>query len=402
MTDVIFMDSCNYSTVSQAILQSLHNNQVDLNDILAVVTDNAAYCLKAFREVLRGVMPNSVHATCLCHIINLVGETWQHYKYFSEVTALVMWVKSAFFKKPARKRRWVHFLTIKEAVRPKVAPEPVSTRWNSWFESVQYHNEHVHLYKEFFAAEKSSAQAVKNILELMDTDVKQEALQLKLTFISEACGRLVTALRVLEGTHTPVAVSAYNIMEDLGSYLVNGTAKTHGFGTKTDELLSQMRMSNKRDVLDHLHDGFHTAFEKFSKHWDVHPARQIYQLVRVFDPRQAPAMERQIEAYGTLWGFKSPSPELSEEWATYHHCVRNESLSASLNPADYWKGTSQRFPCIGNIAMSYIYFPVSSVDCERSFSKYKTLLTDKRESLTELNTKCLVIMYFNADVCKGL
>ncbi|KAL2076462.1 hypothetical protein ACEWY4_027926 [Coilia grayii] len=65
---------------------------------------------------------------------------------------------------------------------------------------------------------------------------------------------------------------------------------------------------------------------------------QIYQLVRVFDPRQAPAKERQIEAYGTLWGFKSPSPELSEEWATYHHCVRNESLSASLNLADYWKG----------------------------------------------------------------
>lgn len=315
------MESCNFSSFSQAVLQSLHTSQVNLNDILAVVTDNASYCLKAYKDVLKGLMPNSVHATCLCHVINLVGETWQHYKYFSEVTALVMWVKSAFFKKPARKRRWLCFLTMKEAVKPKVPPEPGNTRWNSWFESVQYHADHVHLYKEFFMAENSSAQAVRNILELLDTDDKPEALQVKLTFISEGCGKLVTALRVLEGTHSPTAVSAYNIMEDLGSYLVNGTAKTHGFGAKTDELLNQMTMQQKRDVLDHLHDGFHIAFEKFSKHWDVHPAREIYKMIRVFDPRQAPAMERYVEAYGTLWALKSPSPELSEEWAAYQHCV---------------------------------------------------------------------------------
>lgn len=384
------MESCNFSTFSQVVLQSLHTSQLNLNDILAVVTDNASYCLKAYREVLKGVMPHSVHTTCLCHVINLVGETGQHYKFFSEATALVMWVKSAFFKKPA-----LYFLTMKEAEKPKVPPELVSTRWNSWFEAVQYHAEHVHLYKEFFLAEKSSAQAVRNIIELVETDEKQEALHFKLTFISEGCGKLVTALTVLEGTHTPVAVSAYNIMEDLGSFLVNGTAKTLGFGVKTDELLNQMRMPKKR----HIHDVFHIAFEKFSKHWDVHPAKKIYKMIRVFDPRQAPAMERHIEAYGTLWELRTPaSPELSEQWAAYQHCVRNEGISASLDLADYWKGTSQRFPGIANIAMSYIYFPVSS-DCERSFSKYKTLLTDKRESLTELNTKCLTIMWAKDGKC---
>lgn len=66
-------------------------------------------------------------------------------------------------------------------------------------------------------------------------------------------------------------------------------------------------------MLDHLHNGFHIAFEKFSKHWDVHPAKKIYKIIRVFDPRQAPAMERHIEAYGTLWELRTPaSPELSE------------------------------------------------------------------------------------------
>lgn len=87
--------------------------------------------------------------------------------YLSDVISLVMWVKSAFFKKPARKRRWLHFLSAKDAVHVKVPPEPGNTRWNSWFEAVQFHAEHVHLYKEFFSAEKSSAQAVKNILPSM-------------------------------------------------------------------------------------------------------------------------------------------------------------------------------------------------------------------------------------------
>ena len=114
LLDVVFLDRCNFSTVSQAILASLYSNNLDLNDAWAVVTDNAAYCLKAYREVLKGVMPNSVHVTCLCHVINLVGETWQHYKYFSEAASLVTWMRSVFFKKPARKRRWVSFLVNRE------------------------------------------------------------------------------------------------------------------------------------------------------------------------------------------------------------------------------------------------------------------------------------------------
>lgn len=294
------MDRCNYSTVSQAILASLHSNALDLNDAWAVVTDNAAYCLKAYREVLKGVMPNSVHVTCLCHIINLVGETWQHYKYFSDATTLVTWMRSVFFKKPARKRRWVSFLINKEAVQAKVPPEAVCTRWNSWFEAVKYHAEHVHLYRQFFLSEESTAMAVKNILSQLETEEKVQTLTLKLTFISETCSKLMTALTILEGTHRPTAVSAYNVMEDLGFYLVNGTAKTCGYGPKTDELLRKMCFREKKDVLDNLHDAFHLTFTKFSKHWDTHPARDVYRMARVFDPIQAPAMEKQIEAYSTL------------------------------------------------------------------------------------------------------
>lgn len=80
--------------------------------------------------------------------------------------------------------------------------------------------------------------------------------------------------------------------------------------------------------------------------------------------------------------------------------VSTEPLTPYLDLPEYWRGLSVRFPKVAEVAVTYIYFPLSSVDCERSFSKYKTLLTDKREALTEINTKRLTIMYFNGDVCE--
>lgn len=109
-------------------------------------------------------------------------------------------------------------------------------------------------------------------------------------------------------------------------------------------------------------------------------------------------MEKQISAYTTLKPMANPSAELCEQWMAYHHCVSREPLPTDIDLANYWRGLSARFPRVAKVAMPYMYFPFSSVDCERSFSKYKTLLTDKRETLTELNTKRLAIMYFNGDI----
>ena len=41
---------------------------------------------------------------------------------------------------------------------------------------------------------------------------------------------------------------------------------------------------------------------------------------------------------------------------------------------------------------------MTSVDVERSFSQYKHPLNDRREGLTEENTKRLMMLYFNGDV----
>ena len=57
-----------------------------------------------------------------------------------------------------------------------------------------------------------------------------------------------------------------------------------------------------------------------------------------------------------------------------------------------------RFPLLSKIAVYYIWMSVTSVDVERSFSEYKHLLNDKRERLTEKNTRQLMILYYNGDI----
>ena len=57
-----------------------------------------------------------------------------------------------------------------------------------------------------------------------------------------------------------------------------------------------------------------------------------------------------------------------------------------------------RFPLQSEISSDAIWLPVTSVDVERSFSQYKYLLNERRESLTDENTRRLMMLYYNGDI----
>ena len=58
------LSSVNSTTVSQAVLNTLHEYQVDFNRVSVFDSDNAAYCLKAV-QTLQVLCLNAVHITCL-------------------------------------------------------------------------------------------------------------------------------------------------------------------------------------------------------------------------------------------------------------------------------------------------------------------------------------------------
>ena len=150
------MDACNHSTFSQEIVKCVSGVEIPFDRVRAVVSDSAAYCKKAYREVLSPLFPKSTHVLCLAHIVNLASEVFQKSSDFQHVSTLISMVKSSLFKKPGRKSRFLSFL--KEAISPadvRLPPVPVSTRWNSWFEAAVYHATRLHTYEGFFKAEKS-------------------------------------------------------------------------------------------------------------------------------------------------------------------------------------------------------------------------------------------------------
>lgn len=75
LVDTEFMDKCDHSTVSQAVIKVLHDYDIEANNVISYNTDNAAYMLKAFRTILTYLFPNAVHITCLSHICNLIGDS---------------------------------------------------------------------------------------------------------------------------------------------------------------------------------------------------------------------------------------------------------------------------------------------------------------------------------------
>ena len=103
-----------------------------------------------------------------------------------------------------------------------------------------------------------------------------------------------------------------------------------------------------------------------------------------------------IGDYTSIKSLQDPSPKLLEEWLIYmQYC---EELPNPVSISEFWVGMKDHFPNLATIASHAIWMPVASVDVERSFSQYKHLLNDRRENLTEENTKRLVMLYYNGDI----
>ena len=237
--------------------------------------------------------------------------------------------------------------------------------------------------------------AVSRILELLSHKELYPEIQLLLQFIAENCQRLATILTSLE-QNLPLAYTVYNTLEDLKSYLQAGITKT-SFGPQTDRMLDKLSVSAKRKHVQKFHEVFRLSFDKLNGHLTNHPVYQYYGAVRIFDPRQLPTLQHDIQPYGQhIKQLDKPSHQLLEEWLIYSRYKEVAPPLAELEA--FWTSMTGRFPLLSKIALRSIWMPVTSVSVERSFSQYKHLLNDRRERLTEENTRRLMMLYYNGDI----
>ena len=140
---------------------------------------------------------------------------------------------------------------------------------------------------------------------------------------------------------------------------------------------------------------FELAYEKCEKHIPHHPALLLFKAIQCFDPRfiQSNIANHNMGNYRIIKEFHSPTDTLIQEWAIY--CGLNESFEEFRDLDKYWQGKSYTLPELSSLALIYIWLPVSGVDIERSFSNYKSILSDRRVALNEKSIQMLNFLHFN-------
>ena len=386
--------------MGQAIVTCLNKYHIKHEDVNGFVSDNAAYCKKAVKEILIPLFPNAVHICCLAHIINLVGDNWKFAQGLRLLQEFTNMYKSAFKKKGARKRRFQqHMLAC--GMNSTLAPSPVSTRWRSWFSCVTYHSTRLDHYLDFFEREQRTSQsvAIDRLVKILD----EELLDLKVMalFVAHSCPKVEATLVHFESTQ-PQAHTVINWLEGLEIYLSKGTAQVT-FSPELDAALVSLRPGKRATFLDTFHDIYMAALTKFSKHVDQLPAKALYEEIRMFDPQQVGAMSKELADYSHI-GLPQNGRDLEAfevEWLMYLQEVTN-GVTGESSPVEYWEARKVRMPRMSAKALVYLKLTQSSCDAERSFSLYKHINTDKRERATEEHVRMMSMLHYNGDVTKSL
>jgi hypothetical protein len=163
-----------------------------------------------------------------------------------------------------------------------------------------------------------------------------------------------------------------------------------------ENLIIQLRF-NTNELYPIFRAAFNAAYEKFTAHIPNHPSRQLFYACQVFDPKfihNGDVLERKnIRQYNVIKEFDNPSDELLREWGIY--CGLDNEFLGEMELGQYWVDKATQLPILSNIALDYIWLPVSSCTVERSFSMYNSLLDSDRQNLSQDSLKKLNMMYFN-------
>lgn len=162
-------------------------------------------------------------------------------------------------------------------------------------------------------------------------------------------------------------------------------------GTETP--LDDFSIRERRNNLDNLHETYQLALTKFQTLGCPSSKR------RVSTGRFQPCNKTLIST-ASYHLLLTPHQNHVNQWLVFLRNTQNEPIPDPLDLCAYWKGMKGQVPRVAEVALPYIFLPVSSLDAVRSYSKCKNLLTNKRESLSEENTKKITIMYHNGDVCQ--
>jgi hypothetical protein len=112
----------------------LWNGELFYDRVWLVVTDQASYMLKAFKQ-LKAMFPNLAHVTCLAHALHRVCEAVRDEN--QHVDKFIAAMRKVMLKAPARIDIYRDVFGSDAAL----PPDPVVTRWGSWINAAVFYCE---------------------------------------------------------------------------------------------------------------------------------------------------------------------------------------------------------------------------------------------------------------------
>lgn len=405
LADTLFLDQTNNVTVSQSVIKVVTDYCIDFNKIRIFCTDNAAYMLKAFRDTLSVIFPNCVHITCFAHLMNLVCEAFR--RPFKDVHQFVIKFKKLFAQPGQRKARYLKHLrdstcSSDKPVSITLPPDPVATRWNSWYEAVAYHYNHVDVYRSFFSSEKllvgdSASDALNWLNNKFNREIDVEIMKVKLAFINTKSVPLLTLLASFE-SRIPSVLQVFDKLEDLRILLETNCQCPRESFEEFFALAVGIDNDSRVSITSEFLEAFQLAADKVQKYIEgSQPGIHFVKACRILKPQNTVLLSKKKQDYSAIPGM-TDIPD--DEFLKYidviaPEVIRNSSQDNPVDVATFWKSVAERLPCLSQIAQMYIYSLTTSADVERSFSKYNQLLTPQRTRLSEGTLRMLEFLYWN-------
>ena len=207
--------------------------------------------------------------------------------------------------------------------------------------------------------------------------------------------KFVQDLDFFQTQNRPLFSFVYACLEQLSAYLQQNR-NSESFSSELDATIRKYN-GDPLNFYPIFRESFEISFKKFNSHIPIHPSYSLFKACQVFDPAYTcfgTIERRNIRQYSMIRELAEPSEDLLREWSIY--CGWDKSkLLGNLDLDQFWRGNINHFPLLSNIALNYIWLPISSCSVERSFSNYNNILSNDRQNLSENSLRSLNMLYFN-------
>ena len=404
LLDTHFLSVTNNKTVSQAVVKTVHDYNIDFNNVRVFNSDNVGYMKKAFNDTLSCLFPLCVHITCNSHVVNLVASDFK--KGFKEVNEFVKCFRNLFFIPSGRKSRFLTFLrnALGQEDRVKMPPNPNTKSWGAWFESVLYHAEYYLLFEGFIKEELDRGRSVAcssllRLEEMYSDHGFMKKLGAHLSFLKVKSPTIKIYMDFFQ-QKVPHITEAHNKMESLLYYLEKNTHLSEedlAFCFERNTFTCEER----KELVLLANSAFSSAREKLQKYVvaGAQPALKFLRQIRFLDPRNLVFADCTFDANDSIPGFDEVS---RSEWDLYVNRLGPEAVKGStdghLDLFLFWKSNARDLPELYKLASCYCTATTGSYEVERAFSAYDDILDDKRRSLNQSTIKAFHFLNWNLRV----